>query len=208
MQSQAAPSVLTGAGLQVSCGGRMINITCTAREGTSKGNVRRLRRDGSIPIVVYSKGQTAQKGSVSRAEFEAAMRSIRPGFLTTTVFVLKDQSGRERKVLTKEVQYKSTTYDIIHIDFLELEEGRKIEVKVPVEFDNASECVGVKLGGQLRHIMRHVAVRCVPEGIPSHFSVDVKELGIRQTKRVRDIAFPSSVTCLARADDVVVAVLK
>ena len=186
----------------------MINITCTAREGTAKGILRRLRRDGSIPIVVYSKGQTAQTGTVLRDEFEAAMRSIRPGFLTTTVFLLKDASGRERKVLVKEVQYKPTTYELIHIDFFELEEGRKIDVKVPVEFDNATECVGVKLGGQLRHIMRHVKIRCVPENIPSHFSVDVKELGVCQTKRIRDIAIPASVTCLAHADDVVVAVLK
>ena len=185
----------------------MINITCTTREGTSKGFVRRLRRAGSIPIVVYSKGQMAHIGTVSRAEFEAAMRSIRPGFLTTTMFLMKDEKGLERRVLVKEIQYKPTTYDIIHIDFFELEEGRKIEVKVPVEFDNATECVGVKLGGQLRHIMRHVKVRCMPAAIPSHFSVDVKDLGIRQTKRVRDITIPENVNCLAHADDVVVAVL-
>jgi large subunit ribosomal protein L25 len=186
----------------------MINITCTVREGTSKGDVRRLRRNGSIPMVVYSKGQMAEIGSVSKAEIDAAMRSIRPGFLTTTVFALKDQSGRERKVLIKEIQYKSTTYDMIHIDFFELEEGRMVDVKVPVEFENSTECVGVKLGGQLRHIMRHVKVRCVPANIPSHFSLDVKDLGIRQTKRVRDLTIPKSVTCTAHADDVVVAVIK
>jgi large subunit ribosomal protein L25 len=186
----------------------MINITCTAREGTSKGNVRRLRRNGSLPIVVYSKGQMAQSGTVLKADIEAAMRSIRPGFLTTTVFVLKDETGSERNVLVKEVQYKSTTYDLVHLDFFELEEGRKIDVKVPVEFDNAAECVGVKLGGQLRHIMRHVKVRCEPANIPSHFSVDVKDLAMHQTKRVRDIAIPPFVTCLAHANDVIVAVLK
>lgn len=186
----------------------MINITCTAREGTSKGNARRLRRSGSVPIVVYSKGQMAQMATISKAEFEGAMRSISPGFLTTTVFLLKDESGRERRVLVKEVQYKPTTYEIVHLDFYELEEGRLVDVKVPVEFSHASECIGVKLGGQLRHIMRHVKVRCVPESIPTHFSVDVKDLGIRQNKRVCDLSIPSNVTCLAQANDVVVAVLK
>lgn len=186
----------------------MINITCAAREGTSKGELRRLRRDGSIPVVIYSKGQMAQLGAVSRAELEAALRSIQPGFLTTTMFALKDQNGRERKVLVRDIQYKSTTYDIIHVDFFELEEGRIVDVKVPVEFQNANECVGVKLGGQLRHIMRHVKVRCVPANIPSHFPVDVRDLGIRQTRRVRDIAIPATVKCLAHADDVIAAVIK
>jgi large subunit ribosomal protein L25 len=147
-------------------------------------------------------------GAISLAEFEAAMRSIQPGFLTTTVFAIKDQSGRERKALVKEIQYQPTTYEILHIDFMELEEGRKVDVKVPVEFVNATECIGVKLGGQLRHIMRHVKVRCVPANIPSNFSVDVKDLGIRQSKRIRDIAIPSTVNCLAHENDVVVAVIK
>jgi large subunit ribosomal protein L25 len=186
----------------------MINIMCTVREGTSKGNARRLRRNGSIPMVVYSKGQMAEIGTVLKSEIEAAMRSIRPGFLTTTVFILKDQTGRERKVLTKEVQYHPTTYAIVHMDFLELEEGRTIEVKVPVEFENANECIGVKLGGQLRHIMRYVKVRCVPATIPSHFLIDVKELGIRQSKRIRDIHIPSNVKCLAHTDDVIASVIK
>lgn len=186
----------------------MINITCSTRDGTSKGDARRLRREGNIPIVVYSKGQPAELGSVSRAEIEAAMRSIRPGFLPVTVFSLKDPSGRTRTALVREIQYKPTTYEISHIDFLELEPKRVVEVKVPVEFMNAAECIGVKLGGQLRHIMRHVRVRCVPAKIPTHFEVDVKDLGIRQSRRVRDLNIPETVTCLAHIEDVVVSVMK
>jgi large subunit ribosomal protein L25 len=186
----------------------MINITCSTREGTSKGGVRRLRRDGNIPIVVYSKGQPAELGSVVRSEIEAAMRSIRPGFLPITVFSLKDASGRERTALVREVQYKPTTYEITHIDFLELEPTRMVEVKVPVEFVNAAECIGVKLGGQLRHIMRHVLVRCLPASIPTEFDVDVKDLGIRQSRRVRDLNIPDTVTCLAHIEDVVASVMK
>lgn len=186
----------------------MITITCTTREDTSKGDVRRLRREGFIPVVIYSKGQAGQSGTVSRVEIEAAMRSIRPSFLPTTLFSLKDESGKTRNVLVREVQYTPTTYEIIHIDFLELEPNRLVEVKVPVEFDHAADCVGVKLGGQLRHIARHVKVRCLPANIPSHFSVDVKDLGIRQTKRIKDLSIPDAVTCLAKDDDVVSAVVK
>lgn len=186
----------------------MINITCTVREDTAKGKVRRLRRSGSIPCVIYSKGQMAQMGSISKPEFEAALRSLPAGFLTTTQFALKDDAGKVRTVMVKEIQYKSTTYDIIHVDFLELEKNRPVVVKVPVDFEHENECIGVKLGGQLRHIMRHVKVRCVPANIPSHFMVDVKDLGIRQSKRVKDITIPNTVTCLAGADDVVASVIK
>ena len=186
----------------------MINITCTERTDTSKGALRRLRRSGSIPVVIYSKGQAAAMGSVSMTEIEAAMRSIRAGFLPTTVFELKDQSGQVRKVVAREVQYHPTTYAIIHIDFLELEAGRQVDIKVPVDFVNAGECIGVKLGGQLRHIMRHVPVRCLPENIPSCLPVDVKDMGIRHSKRVKDLSIPGNVSCLAKENDVVVSVIK
>ena len=186
----------------------MISITCTAREETTKGGNRRLRRNGSIPMVVYTKGQPAQAGSVAKAEIEAAMRTVRPGFLPTTVFSLKDPSGQQRTVIVRDIQYHPTSYEVLHIDFLELEENRQVNVKVPVEFVNASECIGVKLGGQLRHIMRHVTVRCLPKNVPSCFTIDVKDLGIRQSRRVRDLVIPGTVACLAKSDDVVVAVIK
>ena len=159
-------------------------------------------------MVIYSKGQTAELGSVPRAELEGAMRAIRPGFLPVTVFTLKDASGKTRTAVVREVQYKPTTYEITHIDFLELDSKRMVEVKVPVEFVNAAECTGVKLGGQLRHVMRHVRVRCLPANIPTEFKVDVKDLGIHQSRRVRDLNIPETVTCLANIEDAVVSVMK
>jgi large subunit ribosomal protein L25 len=186
----------------------MINITYSAREKTSKGDARRLRRDGKIPVVIYSEGKPAESGTVLRSEIEAGMRLIRPGSLPVTVFELKDASGHVRTAVAREVQYTPTTYDIIHIDFLELSPKRIVEVKVPVEFVNASECVGVKLGGLLRHIMRHVRVRCLPANIPDQFNVDVKELGIGQSRRIRDLSFTENMTCMDSIEDVVVSVRK
>ena len=186
----------------------MISITYSAREETSKGGVRRLRREGRIPVVIYSEGRPAEVGSVACTEIEAGMRSMLPGSLPVTLFELKDPSGKIRKAVVREIQYKPTTYEVIHIDFLELSEQRMVDVKVPVEFVNASECVGVKLGGQLRHILRHVSVRCLPTDIPSQFAVDVKELGIRQSRRVKDLDIPDTVTCTANIEDVVASVVK
>ena len=186
----------------------MISITCSAREETSKGGVRRIRRNGRIPVVIYSEGHPAELGSVVRSEVEAGMRSIRPGSLPVTVFEFKDSSGNVRLAIAREVQYRPTTYEITHIDFLALSQQRMVDVKVPVEFLNAAECVGVKLGGQLRHVTRHVSVRCLPADIPSQFDVDVKELDVRQSRRVKDLDIPEAVTCTANIEDVVVSVIK
>ena len=186
----------------------MITITCNAREGTLDKTTKQLRRAGYIPYVIYSKGQEAKTGVLLRTDVEAALRSIRPGFLPTTQFALKDASGQISKAIVREIQYEPTTYVVMHIDFLELDEKSVVEVKVPVEFVNTVDCVGVKLGGLLRHIMRHVKVRCLPANLPSHFEIDVKELGIRQSKRIKDIALPAGVKFLAGPEEIVASIAK
>lgn len=186
----------------------MITVSCKAREGQKKGDIKRLRREGFIPFVLYSKGDKAEAGVVPQVEIEAAMRSIRPGFLPTTVFTLKSESGKERQVIAREVQYKPTSYEIMHIDFMELHDKTPVQVKVPVDLLNVVDCVGVKLGGFLQYVMRHVRVKCLPKNIPSHFEIDVKEMNIAQSRRVRDIAPPKAVTFLDSMENVVVTIAK
>jgi large subunit ribosomal protein L25 len=189
-------------------GGTMITLSCVERTETSKGGVRRLRREGLIPAVVYSKGNDVVLTSVSKGEFEKALRNMQSGFLTTTVFVLTDKNGKGRKTLVREVQYHPTSYEVIHIDFMEMDPKREITVKIPVEMINTVDCIGSKLGGQLRYVTRHIKVRCLPSVMPSHFAIDVKDVNIRQSRRVKDIVIPAGVTCLTHMNDVVITVNK
>ncbi len=83
-----------------------------------------------------------------------------------------------------------------------------IDVKVPIELMNQVDCSGVKLGGFLRSLIRHLKVRCLPKDIPSHFEIDVKELGLNQYRRVSDLQIPKGVKALEKPNEIVVSVLK
>ena len=194
--------------IKVISGGTMVTISCKSRQQTTKGAVGRFRREGLIPYVTYSQGKTKELGVVSKADIEKLIRSIRPGFLATTQILLKNESGQEREVIVKDVQYHRTSYNILHIDFLELEKATPVTVKVPVEYVNTVDCVGVKLGGMLRSVLRKVRVRCLPKDIPSHFQLDVKDLQLRESLRVKSIDMPEGVRCLVNPNDVIVSVVK
>jgi large subunit ribosomal protein L25 len=194
--------------MMVIFGGAMITISCKSRKIGTKGAVGRFRRDGLIPYVAYCKGETKELGVVSKAEIEKLIRSIRPGFLATTRILLKNESGQEREVIVKEIQYHPTSYSILHLDFLELEKSTPVTVRVPIEYENVVDCVGVKLGGMLRSVSRNVRVKCLPKDIPNHFQVDVKNLELRQSLRIKSIDMPKDVRCLANPNDVVVSVVK
>ncbi len=156
------------------------------RKSEKKSDAIVHRRSGKIPAVLYAKGAPNLLLCVSDEEFQTALRAIKQGRLSTTVFSLVLE-GKERKAIVKDIQYHPTTYRIIHLDFQELTKGSRVTVKVPISCVGASESVGVKLGGFLRQVLRTVKVECPAESIPSEFILDVRELGARGTKRLSDL---------------------
>lgn len=184
-----------------------MKLVAIERLSAKKGGIKQIRREGKIPAILYSAGQPNRQLVLDGAEFNAIMRSMRPGHLPTTTFVLV-VNGEEKKAIVKDIQYQLTTYQVSHIDFEELVENVPVSVKVPIQCTGVADCVGVKLGGFLRQIIRHVKVECLPKHIPAEFVVDVKDLGIKQSKRLADISIPKGVKPLAKMDEVVVVIAK
>lgn len=184
-----------------------MNLTAKKRGDERKSYLKQMRREGNIPGVFYSPGQPAQSIEVNGKDFETALREIKKGMLSTSVFNLTID-GKKCRVIVKDIQYAITTYAVTHIDFVELHDNVPVQVKVPVNCIGVTDCVGIKLGGFLRQVIRTVKVECLPKHIPSFFEVDVRELGVRQAKRLSDLAMPKGVKPLAATDEVVVVIAK
>ncbi|CUI17186.1 50S ribosomal protein L25 [Candidatus Protochlamydia naegleriophila] len=185
-----------------------MKLQTVSRTGNSKSEVNSLRREGMIPAVLYVRGKAGETLAVKSSEFGAYLRQVKSGHLPTTVFTLVDDKGHERRVLVKDIQYTITTYEVMHLDFEELLEEHKINVKVPIECTGTVDCVGIKLGGVLRQVIRHVRVRCLPKDMPTFFELNVKELGLKQSKRLSDIAIPETVRPLVDLNEVVAVIVK
>lgn len=185
-----------------------VQIHITERKSQTKCEANRLRYEGRIPAVIYSQGRESESISLPAVEFEGLLRGLKSGFLPTTIFSLVGVDGKKRRAIIKDIQYEATTYKVLHLDFLELRDDVVVELKVPVEYTGQVDCTGVKSGGFLRFPMRHVRVRCLPAHIPSHFEIDVKNLGMNQVKKASDLSIPSEVRLLGRPNDVIATVVK
>ena len=184
-----------------------MKLTVKPRIGDKKSDIKQIRREGAIPAIVYSSKAEPQKIVVDGVEFSAVLREMKPGHLPTTVFVLAD-GKKDRRVVIKDIQYNLTNYNVSHIDFAELVDDMPVSVKVPVTCIGAADCIGIKLGGFLRQVVRHVKVECLPKLIPSEFLVDVKDLGIMQSKRLSDLKIPEGVRPLMNEQEVLVVIAK
>lgn len=127
-----------------------MKLSIKTREAKKKSAVKALRREDSIPAVIYHRSKEAEPIAVDSTEFAALLRNIVPGRLSTTIIELASDKGKSRRAIIKDIQYNPVTYAVIHLDFEELVDNVTINVKVPVECVNIVDCVGIKLGGFLR----------------------------------------------------------
>jgi large subunit ribosomal protein L25 len=175
---------------------------------STKGEVNRIRREGNIPAILYVKGKETQPLFVRAVDLETILRTIPTGRLSTTVFSLADEQGKQRKAILKEIQYEPTSYRVRHLDFEELFDHLEVNVKVPIEMVGTVDCIGVKLGGILRQIIRFLRVRCLPKDIPEVLRIDVKNLGQNESKRLGDLEIPQTVRPLTDLKEVAVLIAK
>lgn len=184
-----------------------MKLALKKRTTGKKGETNGLRREGNIPAVCYNSKGEATAVSLKGDDFKAVMRGLKPGLLSTTIFEL-NLDGKSLKAIVKDVQYHVANYEIEHIDFLALDDDREVTLNVPIQLMGASECTGVKLGGFLRQVIRSLKVTCLPKNIPQQLTVDVRDLGVSQSKRLSDIPIPANVKPCASLTEVAVVVGK
>jgi large subunit ribosomal protein L25 len=89
-------------------------------------------------------------------------------------------------VLVKEYQRDPITQALLHADFYQLAMDKAIVVTVPVSL--RGEARGVKVGGGLLDfVTREIQVECLPADIPEHIDVDVTNLELHGSIRLRDV---------------------
>ncbi|HSX11787.1 MAG TPA: 50S ribosomal protein L25/general stress protein Ctc [Chlamydiales bacterium] len=172
-----------------------------------KGETNKLRREGNIPAILYVQNEPGTPVYVKKDEVQAILRNMKPGLLATTVFEL-NEGDKKHKAIVKDIQYHVATYDVIHIDFALISDKQPVTVNVPIQMTGVADCVGVKLGGFIRQVIRTLKVSCLPKDIPQEFTVDVSKLDITHSKTLADIAIPSTVRPIAKMSEVAVIVGK
>jgi large subunit ribosomal protein L25 len=117
---------------------------------------------------------------------KAVLRILHSDSGANTLINLK-VDGSESRVMVKEYQLDPITHQLLHADFYQLAMDKAITVTVPVVIKG--EPRGVKLqGGLLDFVTREIQVQCLPADIPEHIDVDVTELMLNQSIRLREVA--------------------
>jgi large subunit ribosomal protein L25 len=164
-------------------------LEATPRTRFGKNEAGRLRREGMVPSVVYG-GAAGPDGRPEAlpisVEPKALMRILHSQSGANTLITLR-LGGEASKVMLKEYQLDPVSHALIHADFYRVALDKAVTVTVPIVL--RGEAPGVKQqGGLLDFVHREIEIECLPADIPESIEVDVSELMLNQSIRLRDLA--------------------
>jgi large subunit ribosomal protein L25 len=171
-------------------------LSGSLRANVGKKDAKALRNEGLVPCVLYGQGEQTHF-AVKRVPLEKLV------FSPDVYQIELDIDGKKAKAIIRELQQHPTKDTVQHIDFLELNDAKEVRVKLPVRLSGSSR--GVRAGGKLMQVFRHMQCQGLPSALPEEINIDISPMRIGQSFRVSNIEIPG-VKILDPANAVVVAV--
>ncbi len=178
-----------------------VSIPGEIREETGGNTAKKLREEDRVPCILYG-GEENYHFHVHKAELNDLIYT--PKFKLADVQV----NGQETKAIVKDIQFHPVTDEILHIDFLELVDGRKVRIDVPVEFIGERESPGMQEGGALLQKMRRVKLRALPEHLIDEVTVDISQVEMGGSVRIKDIDVADEIELVSPPNTPIASVVK
>lgn len=157
-----------------------MKLVLNKRDAKGKNKVDKLRANGEIPGVLYSKGNEARM--VSGLEKDLLKAYSQEGY--SNIFEI-ELDGETVSVLFKEVQMHHIKNAMVHFDLYEIDMNTEITVEVPVVLEGRDE-IRVQ-PSSLIQVLNEIEVICLPKYLPSEAIVTVAEMQIGDAKTVADL---------------------
>ncbi len=181
-------------------------LTAAPRTNLGKKATKALRAEGKIPAVInggevvtlpYEGALKEGQKVVEIAENKSA--NTKKAIITTDVVINKEDvrkliytpeifvidltvNGETKKAVLKDIQFHPVTDEILHIDFLEVNENKPVVMEVPVALEGHAE--GVKAGGKLTLSMKKLKVKAIYNAIPEKIVVNIDNIKLGQSLKV------------------------
>jgi large subunit ribosomal protein L25 len=173
---------------------KSIAISGSPRENVGKRDAKELRYQGLVPAVLYG-GATQTHFSVSAADLRAVIYTPVVHFIDITV------AGVTSQAIIKDTQFHPLTEQLIHIDFLLLDEKKPVTIEIPVKLTGTSP--GVKVGGKLVQKLRKLRVKALPKDHLDNIEVSISALEVGKSVKVSEISLPNLTITNAQEDTIV-----
>ena len=176
-----------------------ITIKGFKREEIGKQAVKRLRREGFLPAIVYGKDVNLP---IKIPHSELKILKAHHFSETVLIEILLDNSDKIECII-KDVQFHPLTEEVIHLDFMKVSLKEMVRVKVPVEIkgeENIKEAV-------VEQMLWELEIEAFPLEIPEKIVVDISSLNIGDSFHVKDLNLGEKIKIVTDPEETIVTVL-
>ena len=157
---------------------KTFDLVGTPRSEYGKKAAKALRKEELVPCNLYGLGKNVT--------FTVGKDDVRKLIYTPDTLVVNLTIGDVKcTAVVKELQFHPITENVLHIDFLEVNDKKPVTVEIPVSL--TGHAAGVKAGGKLSLEMRKLKVNGIYTNIPERVVIDVTELGLGKKLAVSEV---------------------
>ena len=176
---------------------KSVEIQGNVRTEVGSKYAKAERKAGNVPCVVY--------GGEAPIHFSAPTLAFRGLVYTAEAKTAKITVGDTTvEAVIQDIQFHPVTDQLMHIDFIQLVDGKAVTMNIPVVLHGQAR--GVLNGGKLKTILRQLTVRAVPGQFPESIELNIAELRIGKSIRVSDV--PAEGFEILNADTAVIVTVK
>ncbi len=174
--------------------------TLKAEKRTMDVKAKKLRREGYVTGIVFGREmKESVPVKMQKADVERLVKTNKKGSQ-----IMLDVDGEKRNVLIKEIDYNPLKNQVDEIDFQALVSGEKVHSVAEIRLLNHDKVTT----GVLQQLMEEIPYKAVPAALVEKIELDVGNLHVGDSIKVRDLAIASDkdVDLMADLDAVVVTV--
>ena len=176
---------------------KSVSISGSLRENVGKKDAKAQRVQGMIPCALYG-GKEQKLFVVEEKQFQKLLYTPEVNYVDLSI------DGTVVKAIVQETQFHPITDKLLHVDFLEVVDGKPITIEIPFKLTGTSP--GVLKGGSLKKRVRKLKVRGLLENVPECVVADISNMDLNDMMKVADIHI-DNITIVDNPSKVIVAVI-
>jgi large subunit ribosomal protein L25 len=177
-------------------------LKLTALEANTKGEVKRLRKAGFIPVSIQHKGMETLHYQQELHPLEEFLHKHG----NAALLELHTPGKRPQRAIVHDMQRDPLTHRLIQVTFQQVRRGDTIKTPVPLAFSGEPE--PVRHGEFIaQHPIDHLNIECDQDNLPEHITINIADLQPGGVLRVSDLPEDKRYKILTPADTVVVSLV-
>ena len=180
-----------------------VELEVFKRESLGKQANKKYRKDGFVPAVIYGKNKENLNILIDPIKLKKLLKN--EAGENTIIEMKLDKSDLKKNVLLKDAHLDTLTSDPLHLDFYEITDGVDVKVSSPLLFEGKPQ--GVKNGGVIQTLSNEIKIKCLPTNIPNVIEINISDLNIGDTLRVKDIKPMDGIEILSNPESTIISIL-